>query len=83
MLRAMARIPAMGMGRPVFYANRTVKEMLSIAALDKSQNALAIEPATNQFGTVSPGSVGNGTLRFFGTPVRTVDQILSTEAQVV
>ncbi|EGP43112.1 major capsid protein [Achromobacter insuavis] len=83
MLRAMARIPAMGMGTPVFYANRTVKEMLSIAALDKSQNALAIEAATNQFGTVAPGSVGNGTLRFFGTPVRTVDQILSTEAQVV
>ena len=83
MLRAMARIPAMGMGTPVFYANRTVKEMLSIAALDKSQNALAIEAATNQFGTVAPGSVGNGTLRFFGVPVRTVDQILSTEAQVV
>lgn len=83
MLRSMARIPAMGMGRPVFYANRTVKEMLSIAALDKSQNALSIEQATNQFGTVAPGSVGNGTLRFFGVPVRTVDQILSTEAQVV
>lgn len=82
MLRAMARIPAMGMGTPVFYANRTVKEMLSIGALDKSQNALSITDAVNQFGAVSPGSVGNGTLKFFGVPVRTCDQILNTEAAV-
>jgi len=82
MLKAMARIPAMGMGTPVFYANRTVKEMLSIAALDKSNTALAIEPSTNQFGNVSPGSVGNGTLRFFGVPVRTCDALLSAETRV-
>ena len=82
MLKAMARIPMMGMGTPVFYANRTVKEMLSIGALDKSNAALAIQPAINQFGTVSPGSVANGTLTFFGVPVRTCDQILSTEALV-
>lgn len=83
MIRAMARIPQMGMGTAVFYANRTVKEWLSIAALDKSQNALAIQPAVNQFGTVAPGSVNNGTLTFLGVPVRTVDQLLSTEARVV
>ena len=83
MIRAMARIPMMGMGKPVFYANRTVKEFLSIAALDKSQNAVTIQPAINQFGTVAPGSVGNGTTMFLGVPVRTVDQILSTEARVV
>lgn len=83
MIKAMARIPAMGMGRPVFYANRTVKEFLSIAALDKSNAAVKIEDAVNQFGKVSPGSVNNGTLTFFGVPVRTVDQILSTEARVV
>lgn len=82
MLKAMARIPAMGMGRPVFYANRTVKEMLSIAALDKSNNAIKITDAVNQFGTVAPGSVNNGVLTFFGVPVRTVDQLLSTEARV-
>lgn len=82
MLRAMARIPAMGMGTPVFYCNRTVKEMLSISVLDKSQQALSITDAVNQFGTVSPGSVGNGTLRFFGVPVRTCDQILTTEATI-
>lgn len=82
MIRAMARIPMMGMGRPVFYANRTVKEFLSVAALDKSNSALAIQPATNQFGTVAPGSVNNGTTTFFGVPVRTVDRILSNEANV-
>lgn len=83
MIKAMARIPFMGKGRAVFYANRTVKEMLSIQALDKSNAALALIPATNQFGSVSPGNLGNGTLLFFGLPVRTVDQILSTEARVV
>lgn len=90
MVKAMARIPSMGMGTATFLASRTVKEMLSIGALDKSQNALAIMPAINQFGTVAPGSVaGQGTgiqggqLTFMGVPVLTVDQILSTEARVV
>lgn len=82
MIRAMARIPFMNKGKAVFYANRTVREMLAIQALDKSQNALAIMPAVNQFGDTAPGSAGNGILNFFGVPVRTVDQILSTEARV-
>jgi hypothetical protein len=81
MVRAMARIPFMGMGTPVYYATRTVKEMLSVAALDKSNAALAIVPAVNQFGTVSPGYVQKQT-EFFGIPIRTVDQILTTEAVV-
>jgi len=83
MVQAMARIPMMGMGKPVFYANRTVKEFLGIAALDKSQNAVTVEPALNQFGQISPGHLGNGTTRFLGVPVRTVDQLLSAEARVV
>lgn len=82
MLKAMARIPSMNMGKAVFYMNRTVKEMLSIAALDRSNAAVAIQPAVNQFGNVTPGSVNNGTLTFFGVPCRTCDQILSTETQV-
>jgi hypothetical protein len=83
MIKAIARIPFMGMGTPVFYAGRTVKEMLAIAALDKSQQALSIEPATQQFGQVTPGFTGNGTMRFLGVPVRTCDRILETEARVV
>lgn len=90
MIKAMARIPSMGMGTATFLASRTVKEMLSIGALDKSQNALSFSAAVNQYGTVAPGSVaGNGTgikggqLLFQGVPVLTVDQILATEARVV
>ena len=89
MIKALARIPSMGRGTATFLANRTVKEMLSIGALDKSQNALSFTEAVNQYGTVAPGSVaGSGTgiqggqLRFMGVPVLTVDQILATESQV-
>lgn len=90
MIKALARIPSMGMGTATFLASRTVKEMLSIGALDKSQNALSFTEAVNQYGTVGAGSVaGQGTgiqggqLRFMGVPVLTVDQILATEARVV
>lgn len=81
LIKALARIPFMGKGTAVFYANRTVKEMLGIQALDKSQNALAITPAVNQFGAIGPGSVQQD-LRFFGVPIRTCDQLLLAETQV-
>lgn len=90
MIKALARIPSMGMGTPFFMASRTVKEMLSINAMDKSQNVLSFSAGLNQYGNVGPGSVaGSGTgisggqLMFQGVPVLTVDQILSTEARVV
>lgn len=82
MVKALARIPGLVGGSPVFYVNRTVKEMLSIQALDKTQNVLSFQAGLNQFGTVSPGSVGNEDLMFQGVPIRTVDQILSNEATV-
>jgi hypothetical protein len=81
MIRAMARIPFMGMGKPAFYMTRTVKEFLSVAALDKSNAAVKIVDATNQFGNVAPGYVQKET-QFFGIPCRTCDQILTTEATV-
>lgn len=80
MAKAMARIPFPGMGNPVFYASRTVKEMLGVGALDKSQQVLSIQDALQQYGTVSPGSVAAGGLKFLGTPIRTIDRILETEA---
>lgn len=80
MIRALARVPFAGMGTPVFYANRTLKEMLSIHALDKSQNAMSVQDSIRQFGEVS---VSVPELRFLGVPIRTVDQLLTTEAQVV
>lgn len=82
MVKAMARIPNMGMGSAAFYANRTVKEMLSIMAMNKSQNVLSVQEGFNQFGTVSPGSVGNGVLKLLGVPIRTVDTLSSAEVRV-
>lgn len=90
MIKALARIPSAAVGVPTFLASRTVKEMLSVAALDKSQNALSFTEAVNQYGKVGPGSVAGfgtgirgGQLLFQGVPVLTMDQILATEAQVV
>jgi hypothetical protein len=54
--------------------------MLSIQALNKSQNALSITEAVRQFGGVS---VAMKELNVLGVPVRTVDRILTTEARVV
>lgn len=76
MSRAMDRIPAWGNIRPAFYMNRTVYSMLRIQALNKSNAALAIEPALNQFGTPQKMTT------FEGVPLRKVDQLLLTEAQV-
>lgn len=89
MARSLSRIPSMGMGVATFLAGRTVKEMLSVGALDKSQNALSYSSALDQYGRVTAGSVaGTGTgiqggqVVFQGVPVLTVDQLLSTEAVV-
>jgi hypothetical protein len=80
MIRAGNRIPHRGMGKAAFYANRTIKEMLSIQALNKSQNALSIKDAVMQFGDVG---IETQELTFLGTPVRTCDQLITTEARVV
>lgn len=77
--KAGARIPNRGMGKAVFYANRTVKEMLAIAAMEKSQNILSIQDGLKQFGDVG---IEVQELKFLGTPIRTCDQILSTEARI-
>ena len=89
MMKAFARIPSMGMGRATFLASRTVKEMLGVAAVQKTFIGLTIEQSGNQFGQVSPGSVaGTGTgikggrVMFFGVPVLTVDQLLLTESAI-
>ena len=81
MVKALARIPFRGMGKATFYASRTVKEMLAVGALDKSQNVLAIQPALQQFGNVDAGFTAYDTT-VLGTPVRTVDRILETETEL-
>lgn len=72
MIKALHRIPNRNLGRPVFYANRTVRQMLDIQALNKSQQVLSIREAAGQFQT-----------DFLGVPIKTVDAILNTEARVV
>lgn len=77
MSRAMDRMPNWNGIRPVFYLNRTVYSMLRIAALGKSNNALAIDDALNQFGTPMKGR-----LTFQGVPLRNVDQLTLAETRV-
>ena len=77
MSRSLDRIPNFGMGRPVFYMNRTVYSMLRIQALNKSNYALSIEKGLTQFGSATSW------LSFNGVPIRRVDQLLNTEARVV
>lgn len=80
MVKALARIPFRGMGTAVFYASRTVSEMLAVGALDKSQQVLAIQAAFQQFGKIEPGFTQMSPLTVLGVPVRTVDRILETES---
>lgn len=83
MIDAMARIPNMGKGRPVFYAHRVVYAALAKAALDRSQNAVTVEAAIQQHGEVTPGFNGGNTLKYLGVPIRVVDRLLRTETRVV
>jgi hypothetical protein len=76
MMRAIARVPNMNMGRAAFYCNRSIKEGLMIQALEKSNNALGITQALTQFGqTINQ-------LNFMGIPVRGVDQLGIAETLV-
>lgn len=77
MSRALDRIPNFGMGKPVFYMNRTVYSILRLQALNKSNYALSVEKGLSQFGTAM------NWLSFNGVPLRRVDQLLNTEARVV
>ena len=61
----------MKVGKPVFYVNRTIGEMLRIQAMNKSTNALALADGVEQL-------IPN----FLGIPVRLCDQLLATEANV-
>jgi len=71
MIKAIHRIPAMGMGKAVFYCNRTVRTMLDIQALTKAANQITVENFD-----------GKPITKFRGIPIQTVDQILETEATV-
>jgi hypothetical protein len=76
MMRAIARIPNLSMGRAAFYCNRSIQEGLMIQALEKSSSALGIKPALSQFGA------SMNQLEFMGIPVRRVDQLSIAESLV-
>ena len=67
MTQAIARIPNMSRGRPVFYMNRTVFTGLMRLGLEKSNNAVTVQNALDQFGTIQ------NMLSFLGVPIRRVD----------
>lgn len=71
MVRALHRIPNLRMGRAAFYMNRTVREMLDIQAMNKTNMLLKLDEYDGMPRTT-----------FRGVPLRTVDAILNTEAVV-
>ena len=73
MVKAMHRVPNLGMGSPVFYMNRTAREMLDIQEMASVGTGGGIT-----FENVS----GKPVEQFRGVPVRITDAILSTEARV-
>lgn len=71
-VKILERIPSLGMGRPVFYANRTVIEMLRLAIIDK------VAPATLSFENFA----GKRLVSFDGVPFKRADQLVVNEAVV-
>lgn len=76
MSRAIDRLQNLSGVDPRFYVNRTVASHLRIAGLDKSNAAVTVEPALNQFGQTIFET------RFLGIPVEIEDQITNAETQV-
>jgi hypothetical protein len=80
MIKAIARIPSIKMGRPVFYMNRTVKEMLEIQTLGKNTSGSGV---INNVILDDLGKLSQVMSTFRGIPIRQVDTLLNTEARVV
>jgi len=78
MARALVRIPkgVQNMSRAVFYMNASTFSVLMRTALEKSNQALSVQSALDQFGRP------NMMLTFLGVPIRQCDAILNTEATV-
>jgi hypothetical protein len=77
MSRMLDRIPSFGGGKPVFYMNRTLYSYLRLQALSSSNYAVSITPALDQFGNPQRGQ-----MQFSGIPIRRLDQMLTTDAEV-
>lgn len=73
MIKAVHRLPNMKMGKPVFYMNRTVFQMLDIQRRDD---------VISGGGLVYKDVDGVSVPTFRGIPIKIVDALLETEAQV-
>jgi len=73
MAKAIHRIPAMGMGTPVFYMNRTALEYLDIQARQDIKDG---------GGLTYENFDGKRVASFRGIPIRPCDALLETEATV-
>lgn len=70
--KAIRRIPALGMGRPAFYANRDTLDAIDLQSNEKS---------TLAFRTVEDAQ-GKLITQFRGIPIRRCDALLSTETGI-
>jgi len=71
MVKAFYRIPNINMGRPAYYVNRTVAEMLHIQALTKAMYQLRVDDVA-----------GKPVTSLLGIPIRTVDALGVAETTV-
>ena len=60
------------MGRPIFYMNRTINEVLDLQSLEKSSLAISVKETEGEWWT-----------ELRGVPIRETDALLETEARVV
>lgn len=73
MIKAIHRLPTMGLGKPVFYMNRTVFQMLDIQRRDD---------VISGGGLIYADVDGKLVPTFRGIPIRVVDALVETEAAV-
>lgn len=71
MTRALELPPNLTMGKPVFYANRTITSMLRRQLLNKTNALIGVDEFA-----------GKKVLTFGGVPVRRTDALVNTEATV-
>jgi hypothetical protein len=76
MIKAIHRIPALGMGRAAFYMNRTCAEFLDIQRLNTMTGGA--NGGSIQYAEVDGKWVPN----FRGIPIRTVDALVENESRV-
>jgi len=82
MIKAMHRVPNLRMGRPVFYCNRTVAQMLDIQSIGKNANTGGTVTVINNVQFTQSGDYGGFVNTMRGIPIRTCDALLETETSL-